>query len=276
MKTLSLLAGMLMFVFASNISPTSLNGRFLVLSSDAFKISVLVQINTNTGTYGLGGATIVIGFDKSAINFNSSPITGTDFVFHNCCGGNYGTGTVTRPMSDKLWINIDLPFTDSNSGTIVSGPGGWTDVVTIYFSLIAPNDTLRLNWLSSSPFWGVYDGDNKTLWNAGNLSNLEIALSVSSADNGNLDKPISFELAQNYPNPFNPSTSIKYALNKRQFVTLKIYDIIGNEVATLVNEEKEVGRYQAEFNSANLASGVYVYRIQTAEFIDTKKMILLK
>ncbi len=276
MKKLNLMAGMLMLVFASTILPTSLNGRFLVLSSDASKISVLVQINTNTGTDDLGGATIVIGFDKSVINFNSSPITETDFVFHNCCGGNYGTGSVTRPMSDKLWINIDLPVTYSNSGTMVSGPSEWTDVVTINFSLIAPNDTLRLDWLSSSPFWGVYDGDNKTLWNSGNLINLDMPLNVSSAQDENLDKPISFELAQNYPNPFNPSTSIKYAINKRQFVTLKIYDILGNEVATLVNEEKEVGRYQAEFNAANWASGVYVYRIQTAELIDTKKMMLIK
>jgi hypothetical protein len=90
-----------------------------------------------------------------------------------------------------------------------------------------------------------------------------------------------FSLAQNYPNPFNPSTMISYQLPVGGDVTLKIYDILGNEIATLVNEYKPAGRYQIEFNShsgkvRNLTSGVYFYQIKAGEFIQTKKMILLK
>jgi len=85
-----------------------------------------------------------------------------------------------------------------------------------------------------------------------------------------------FELQQNYPNPFNPVTSIQYAIGSRQFVTLKIYDVLGKEVATLVNEEKPSGHYEINFNASNLASGIYYYQLRAGEFVETKKMTLLK
>jgi hypothetical protein len=88
--------------------------------------------------------------------------------------------------------------------------------------------------------------------------------------------PLAFGLNQNYPNPFNPSTNIQYAIGSRQFVFLKVYDILGNEVATLVNEEKPAGVYEVEFNAATLSSGVYFYQLKAGEFIQTKKMILIK
>lgn len=85
-----------------------------------------------------------------------------------------------------------------------------------------------------------------------------------------------FELKQNYPNPFNPSTSIQYAITTRQFVTLKVYNILGDEVVTLVNEEKQSGIYEVTFNASNLSSGMYLYKLQTGSFVETKKMILLR
>jgi len=90
-----------------------------------------------------------------------------------------------------------------------------------------------------------------------------------------------FELFQNYPNPFNPTTSIQYAIGSRQFVTLKVYDILGNEIVTLVNEEKQPGTYEVEFNShsgegRNLTSGIYFYQLKTGNYIATKKMVLMK
>ncbi len=91
-----------------------------------------------------------------------------------------------------------------------------------------------------------------------------------------INPPAKFSLEQNYPNPFNPSTNIQYSIANRQFVTLKVFDVLGNEVATLVNEEKPAGNYEVEFNPINLSSGVYYYRLKAGEFIKTKKMILLK
>jgi hypothetical protein len=93
-----------------------------------------------------------------------------------------------------------------------------------------------------------------------------------------------FELYQNYPNPFNPSTSIQYAVSSRQFVSLKVYDVIGNQVATLVNEEKPAGEYEVEFSAIggpessikDLASGIYFYQLRAGDFVQTRKMILMK
>jgi hypothetical protein len=85
-----------------------------------------------------------------------------------------------------------------------------------------------------------------------------------------------YKLIQNYPNPFNPSTKISYSIKEVGFVTLKVYDILGVEIATLVNEQKTAGSYEADFNAANLPSGMYVYKLQSGSFTDVKKMLLTK
>ena len=94
-------------------------------------------------------------------------------------------------------------------------------------------------------------------------------------------QPKAFSLNQNYPNPFNPSTTINFSVPSSEFVTLKVYDVLGNEVATLVNEEKPAGSYEVEFNShsdevRNLTSGIYFYKFQAGSLVGTKKMILIK
>lgn len=88
--------------------------------------------------------------------------------------------------------------------------------------------------------------------------------------------PGNFELKQNYPNPFNPSTIIQYAIGSQQFVVLKVYDVLGEEMATLVNEEKSAGTYEIMYNAQVLTSGVYFYTLEAGSFIETKKMIFLR
>ncbi len=88
--------------------------------------------------------------------------------------------------------------------------------------------------------------------------------------------PDNFELNQNFPNPFNPVTKISFQIPGQYFVSLKVYDILGNEVATLVNEKKSAGKYNVDFNASALPSGVYFYKLQAGSFVQTKKMILLK
>ena len=88
--------------------------------------------------------------------------------------------------------------------------------------------------------------------------------------------PDKFFISQNYPNPFNPSTIINYQIPKSTLVTLKVYDILGREVTTLVNEEKPAGNYEINFNGSRLSSGIYFYRIQVGGYTSIKKMILLK
>lgn len=88
--------------------------------------------------------------------------------------------------------------------------------------------------------------------------------------------PKEFKLEQNFPNPFNPTTTIQYQLPQDAKVTLKVYDILGSEVATLVNEEQESGYKEVKFNAANFASGMYIYRLQVKDYVSTKKMMVLK
>jgi len=88
--------------------------------------------------------------------------------------------------------------------------------------------------------------------------------------------PEEFYLSQNYPNPFNPSTNIKYAIGSRQYVSLVVYDVLGKEVAKLVNEDKSAGNYEVKFDATSLPSGIYFYRLKASSFIETKKMMLMK
>jgi len=88
--------------------------------------------------------------------------------------------------------------------------------------------------------------------------------------------PEEFSLSQNYPNPFNPSTTIKYGVKERSFVELRVYDILGREVVSLINEEKDAGYYENNFNASKLSSGVYFYQLKAGTFVETKKMLLLK
>jgi hypothetical protein len=95
-----------------------------------------------------------------------------------------------------------------------------------------------------------------------------------------------FALYQNYPNPFNPTTRIEYRIASQEFVSLKVYDVLGNEIAALVNEENPAGIYEIEFSAEgvsasggdtyNLAGGIYFYRLKVGAYIETKKMVLLK
>ena len=98
----------------------------------------------------------------------------------------------------------------------------------------------------------------------------------TGVENIGTEFPGEFILEQNYPNPFNPSTSIQYAISSRQLVSLKVYDVLGNEVATLVNEEKGQGVYDITFNAIGLSSGIYFYKLQAGNFVETKKMTLLR
>ena len=86
---------------------------------------------------------------------------------------------------------------------------------------------------------------------------------------------MAFHLEQNYPNPFNPTSTIRYSIPKQSFVTLKVYNILGQEVATLVNAVRKAGSYSIVFNASTIPSGVYVYTLATDEFVSTKKMTLI-
>jgi photosystem II stability/assembly factor-like uncharacterized protein len=108
--------------------------------------------------------------------------------------------------------------------------------------------------------------------NRGVFRSVETTSSIQAKNN----VPSTYFLSQNYPNPFNPSTTIRFTITDFRFTTLKVYDVLGNEVATLVNEEKPTGNYEVEWEATGLPSGIYFYRLQAGSFVETKKMVLIK
>ena len=139
-------------------------------------------------------------------------------------------------------------------------------VITDYYIFLLGGDTLKYSkWNNGSTFFPFYWTD---------LTSIQVSQEVI----------LNYSLEQNYPNPFNPSTKIKYTIPSvtlRQaqsdiLVSLKVFDVLGNEVAILVNEFKPAGDYNIDFTAASLPSGVYFYQLKAGEFIQTRKMLLLK
>jgi hypothetical protein len=130
----------------------------------------------------------------------------------------------------------------------------------------------------------TYDGNNnltewlRQSWYGSNWLNFskEIYSYLPTGIEQFLEKVSSFRLAQNYPNPFNPGTKIKFTIADLGFTILKVYDILGNEIATLLDEYKQAGTYEVEWNATGLPSGIYFYQLKAGEFIETKKMVLMK
>ena len=120
----------------------------------------------------------------------------------------------------------------------------------------------------STLFAGALDGE---IWQRP-LS--EVVTAVNEKYKGNVVN--NFKLNQNYPNPFNPTTTISYQIPHNEFVTIRIYDALGREVQTLLNENKNAGSYNISFNGVNLSSGIYFYQLKAGNYISIKKMVLMK
>ena len=134
------------------------------------------------------------------------------------------------------------------------------------------------SWPSSKTTFGL-EG-NKNLDINANVEILKFFRQFSNPStfilNEEPSSPSVFRLHQNYPNPFNPSTTIEFTLPKSEFTTLKVYNILGGEVATLVQDKLQAGNHTCQFDGSHLASGVYLYRTEAGEYIDVRKMILLR
>ena len=149
-----------------------------------------------------------------------------------------------------------IPYSVIGSGGNLSGNSNYTLYSTAGESFVGHSSNTSHNQYEG--FWYLYYQD--------------IITSVED----DLTLPASFKLEQNYPNPFNPTTIIKFGVPERSNVVLNIYDILGSEVTTLVSEEMDAGWYERSFNAISLSSGVYIYQLRAGEFIQTKKMILLR
>jgi len=131
-------------------------------------------------------------------------------------------------------------------------------------TLYATGNSVNGNGNNSGDQWNW--APNKTL----------TVVSLTSIEENNTGKPLRFELAQNFPNPFNPATVIRYSLLDNSNISLKVYDVRGTEIATLVEGFKEAGEYRIDFHADELSSGVYLYTFRAENFIETRKMFFSK
>ena len=202
-------------------------------------------------------------------------------------------GNILNVISDPVELFITegngnrLGFSNS-TGAITEIPNsvwfGNTDGMGYVFGSLVEPITLQLTGLGEDYYVmvsvedsGKYGGTVLEGFLAdGEQESYNITLEPLSVKQLNNKIPDNYQLEQNYPNPFNPTTTIKFSISKSSYVTLKVYDILGNEITSLLNENKIAGNYTVEFNAGNLASGIYFYRLQAGSFTQTKKMILLR
>jgi photosystem II stability/assembly factor-like uncharacterized protein len=183
---------------------------------------------------------------------------------------NGGTNWTSRSTGIQVGLN-GLHFVNQVQGWVVGGAG------TLYSTTNA-----GLNWIAEQSQTGqdlnsIHSFDGLNAWAVGNIGVIITNYTPpTNVDNENNIVPNSLVLEQNYPNPFNPSTIIKFSVPERSNTIIKVYNTVGSEVATLLNEVKQPGTYEVNFNATGLSSGAYYYSVQTDNFREVKKMILLK
>jgi Secretion system C-terminal sorting domain/Beta-propeller repeat len=190
--------------------------------------------------------------------------------------GHDNANTIKVDLSGNVYVT---GFTGvgfySDYTTIKYNSSGTQQWLTSYSALGSSSEDARsiaLDDLGNVYITG-YSSTDTTLWD---YATMKYVQSVNSVDNSLPNIPGRFVLEQNFPNPFNPSTTIHFSVPSSEFVTLKVFDVLGNEVATLVNEEKPAGFYEVNFNAAGLSSGIYFYKLKAGSFVETKKMLLIK
>ena len=234
-------------------------------------------------------------------NYGSSPTLNNCIIWGNAATDNgdefyiYG-GTTTLNYScyaNATWdVNIDI----AGGGTFAATNNNITLDPLFVGSSISPTHPYSILGISSCADAGndSYNSEqydirgagyprklNKTIGGVGTIDMGAYEYKIgddplTSVETGIASTPKKFTLSQNYPNPFNPTTTISFSLAKNSFVSLKIFDLLGREVATIVSEEMSAGSYSKQWNAANMTSGIYFYRLQAGSFTETKKLIFLK
>jgi photosystem II stability/assembly factor-like uncharacterized protein len=250
-----------------------------------------IDSNTGWAVGGYSSNTILKTTDGGTNwNFQSSGITANLYSVHFA---DSNTGWIVGELGTLLkisngganWIGQSgsffdnslesVHFTDNNTGWAV---GGWQGGIILNTTDGGEN----WNHQTGEPFLGldgVYFTDSNTGWAVGGDGMILHTTNggVSFVEGEEIDEtPTDFSLSNNFPNPFNPLTKIKYSVPSSSNVLIKVFDILGNEIETLVNQEKTTGTYEITWYAEQLPSGVYFYKLQAGSFVETKKMVLMK
>ncbi|HAP34665.1 MAG TPA: hypothetical protein DCQ28_01530, partial [Bacteroidetes bacterium] len=226
------------------------------------------NVAAHAGTLSLGALNYANNSNNSAylpaVKGNGNPRLSFWTICRTEAGKDFGKVEVSKNRG-KIWTEV-LSLDESSHAEWAAGNNVWfqknvdlsayaTDTIFVRFRLTSDGATSKFGWLIDDIILNP--------------------LATGVAEELSL-LPTEYSLGQNYPNPFNPSTKISYAIKEQGFVSLKVYDMLGKEVRTLVNSVHEAGYYGIDLNGSNLSSGVYFYQLRAGSFVDTKKFILMK
>ncbi|MBK8944758.1 MAG: T9SS type A sorting domain-containing protein [Ignavibacteriae bacterium] len=274
------------FEFYMRTEGVSSNNVYLEIRDDDFNILDFGELDL---TLSSSGGWYTVSLDP-AISFSDGEsfyilISSDNDIFYPA-GADYdgvepGSGFYYNE-GNSTWVNINTISGFENGAFLIRpfgtlGENSNTDLVTVNpeSGSIQPNssETITLTLNAQNLNEGSYTGQVNISTNGGNFT-IPIDYLVDVKQVAQI--PTEFNLGQNYPNPFNPSTQIEFSLPQKSNVSLKIFDALGKEIANLINETKSAGKYQVSFNAINLSSGIYFYRLETDQFSETKKMLLIK
>ncbi len=253
-----------------------------------------IAINDSGFIYA-GGNGIIRSFDDGN-NWNQIlPGKAVKMILINDLGyifvGTIASGGLWRSTDDGLnWErkNNGFPNSDINITSLVSNRDGYifagTEINGVFVSTDNGEEWVQINeGLTNYMILSLMVKQDGYIFAGTNGSGVFRSTSSTTGVDESNQFIYSFKLFQNYPNPFNPSTIIKFSIPSVEtyrdaslLITLKVFDILGKEVATLVNEEKPAGNYEVEFNASHLASGIYYYQLKAGDYVELKKMILMK
>lgn len=203
----------------------------------------------------VAGYTGVGNFSPSAIHISGTLTTTCD-----------GYGTINLPSGTSAVMRLKTTYLQYDS-LYYNG---------IYYSTTVHYDT-AWRWLKNNYKFPIFSISHSwTNYGYSKKASIVINSSTIGISQISSETPDGFALSQNFPNPFNPVTKIQYDVKENSFVSLKVFDILGREISTLVNQKQSPGKYEVSFDGNNFSSGVYFYRLQAGNFSDTKKLILQK
>lgn len=250
-----------------------------------------------TGSFGAGGGDVWLVRLESQLNTNVTinffPTVDTAYINGGCCtpaitARNHSTNSSLDSISIEPSSNSIFYYIDS-TGTLVNVDNYFFIVIDSlnefdyelwyypkandnFDPIVVPFDSTYFIDYNNFDFQLIVKRNGEIIDSLSQPFHADFGLGIES----NYEFPDGFCLHQNYPNPFNPSTTIRFTISELRFTTLKIYDLLGREVATLVNEEKSAGEYEVEFVGEALTSGIYFYQLRAGEYTETKKMVLIK
>jgi len=279
------------------LSFNSINNLTSINCKKAFFITYVYFQNPNLGWIvnfpGVIGGSELLKTTDSGFNWHSSFFTNQSifsFVFVDSLYGwissynSVSVKTIFRTTNGGInWIS-EFPGTGIriNSFHFINRLKGWGAGEN---RIIQSTTNSGINWINQTSlnpgvnYRSVYFTDSLTGWvvgDSGIILKTTTGGVLTNFSNISSEIPDKFSLSQNFPNPFNPRTIINYQLSMFSFVSIKVYDVLGNEVVELVNEKQNAGSYSVEFDGSGFASGIYFYRLETGSFVDTKKMTLIK